>query len=311
VTTIGIDLGGTKIQGVRLDGKDVAAEARVETPSTGPAAVVVAVAECVGELLGSTKVDRLRIGVGAPGAVDSGAGVVRRAPNLGGFDEPVALAELVARATGAQRVRLDNDVNVATLAEHRLGAARGVDDVLAVFAGTGVGGGLVLGGKLRHGATGAAGELGHMVVHEGGRRCGCGLAGHVEAYAGRASIEREARRRHAAGEATALVELAGDGRMKSGVLAKALEAGDAMAAELLDEAVHALGAGIASAVTLLDLALVVLGGGVADKLGPAFVGRVEEAVRSRLFLPTSPVRVVPASLGDLGGAIGAALLAAD
>jgi glucokinase len=207
-------------------------------------------------------------------------------------------------------VVLDNDVNVATVAEHRLGAARDTDDVLGVFVGTGVGGGLVLGGDLRRGVTGATGEIGHMVVEvELGRRCGCGLAGHVEAYAGRASIEREARRRHAEGEATALVDLAGDGRMKSSVVAKALAAGDPMAIELLDEAVRALGAGIASAVTLLDLPLVVVGGGLADKLGSGFVGRIEEAVRSRLFLASSPVRVVPAELGDLGGAIGAALLA--
>ena len=97
--------------------------------------------------------------------------------------------------------------------------------------------------------------------------------------------------------------------MRSGILAQALEEGDTVAVELLDEAVRALGAAIASMVTVLDLPLVVVGGGVADKLGAVFVGRIEEAVRSRLFLPSSPVRVVPAELGDLGGAMGAALLA--
>ena len=99
--------------------------------------------------------------------------------------------------------------------------------------------------------------------------------------------------------------------MTSGVFAKALAAGDAVANELVDEAVVALGTGIASAVTLLDLELVVIGGGLADRLGPAFVGRIEQAVRSELFVSRSALRVVPAELGDRGGAIGAALVAAD
>ncbi|MCU1378103.1 MAG: hypothetical protein JWN29_1086 [Acidimicrobiales bacterium] len=307
MAAIGIDLGGTKVQGVLLDGSEVRRDAKLPTPHGGVAAVVDAIADCVKALGGVPKGGG--IGIGVPGAVEADTGEVRRAPNLVGFEERVPLARLVAKATGAGQVRLDNDVNLATLAEHRLGAARHEDEVLGVFVGTGVGGGFVLGGNMRRGVTGAAGELGHMVIEiEGGRRCGCGLAGHVEAYAGRASIEREARRRHAEGEPTLLVELAGDGHMKSSVVARALAAGDAMTIELLDEAVRALGAGIASAVTLLDLSLVVVGGGLPEKLGPLFVGRIEEAVRSRLFLASSPVRVVPAELGDLGGAIGAAQL---
>lgn len=304
MTVAGIDLGGTKILGVVLDGDKVKHKAKVATPPGGPDAVVAAIAECIGEL-GSRHIDA--IGVGVPGAVDRDAGEVRRAPNLAGFGERVPLAAMLRDALGVERVGLENDVTAATRAEHRQGAAEGVDDVLTVFVGTGVGGGLVLRGHLHAGATGAAGEFGHMVVVEGGRVCGCGGFGHVESYAGRGSIEREARRRFDAGEPTRLVELAGEGRMKSGVLAEALDDGDAMANELMDEAVRALGAGIASVVNLLDLPLVVVGGGVAEKLGAAFVGRVEEATRARLFLATSPVRVVPAALGDLGGAVGAAL----
>jgi glucokinase len=307
MAAIGIDLGGTTVQGVRLDGHQVEQDVRAGTTDGGVDAVVRAIAEVVDELGGA---EQATIGIGVPGAVDTGVGEVRRAPNLREFDERVPLARLVAEATGADGVVLDNDVNVALLAEHRLGSAKGADDVLGVFVGTGVGGAIVVGGELHRGVTGAAGEIGHMVVEvELGRRCGCGLAGHVEAYAGRASIEREARRRHAEGECTELVELAGDGRMTPGVLARALEAGDTVAVELLDEAVRALGAAVASMVTVLDLPLVVMGGDVPDGLGPAFVARIEEAVRSRLFLPASPVRVVPAELGDLGGAIGAALLA--
>lgn len=307
MTLIGVDLGGTKIQGVRLAGGDVKDDAKLETPSGGPEAVAEAIASCVEELGGLKDVDA--VGIGIPGVVDAKRGIVRRAPNLAGFGRDVEFAPMVAAAIGARHVVLVNDVTAGTYAEQRVGAARDAEDVLGVFAGTGVGGAVLFGGELHHGVTGAAGEIGHMIVREGGRQCGCGGYGHVEAYAGRASMEREARRRHAAGEDTVLVKLAGDGRMKSSTFAKALEAGDAVTVSLLDEAVDALGAGIASVVNLLDLAVVVVGGGVADRLGPGFVGRIEQATRARLFVPSSPVRVVPGALGDLAGATGAALIA--
>src|SRR6266550_1590552 len=113
----------------------------------------------------------------------------------------------------------------------------GAAAVLGVWVGTGVGGGLILDGTLRRGDSGYAGEIGHTIVHPGGRVCGCGGRGHLEAYAGRAALEREARERHAAGTPTALVELAGDARMTSRVWASALDASDVVAIELLDEAV--------------------------------------------------------------------------
>jgi glucokinase len=177
-----------------------------------------------------------------------------------------------------------------------------------VWVGTGIGGGLILDGRLRRGPGGGAGEIGHMTLVGANRICTCGMVGHLEAIAGRASMEAEARRRHAAGTPTLMVKLAGDKRMKSSVFAKALDAGDAVVIELLDEAVSALGAVIASAATLVDLDRVVVGGGLAEKLGSSFVGRIEQAVRSRLFVRTSPLRVVPAALGDLAGALGAARL---
>jgi glucokinase len=199
-------------------------------------------------------------------------------------------------------------VNVATVAEHQLGAGKGASDVLGVFVGTGVGGGMVLGGQLRRGKEGYAGEIGHIVIRQGGRRCGCQGLGHLEAYAGRGAMEEIARDRAAHGTRTVLVELAGEGRMTSSVFAAALEQGDPVVVELLDDAVSALGAGIGSAVTLLDVEVVVVGGGLADRLGPAFVGRVEQAAREQLFASASRLRVVPAALGDQAGALGAALI---
>ena len=305
-TTVGIDLGGTKIQGLLVHGHDVVADARQPTPSSGPEAVAEAIAAVVADLGRAAK--RVPIGIGAPGVIHPGTGVLHRAPNLPGFDAGVALGPLVEKATGAERVVVDNDANVAVVAEHRRGAGRGADDVLGVWVGTGVGGGLVLGGKLRHGPAGLTGEIGHVIVRDGGRRCGCGLDGHLEAYAGRSGMEREARRRSAEGERTALVELAGEGRMKSGVFLKALEAGDRVAEDLVADAAEAVGAALASAAALVDLQRVVIGGGVTEKLGGRFVERIATATRRRLLVPDAGPAIVEAELGDHAGALGAALL---
>lgn len=285
-----------------IKGGEVGKTAKQPTPTGGPDDVIAMIARLVEEVGGGH-----RIGIGAPGQVDR-HGVVTEAPNLSSWEGQVPLAERVAAAVGGKAtVRVDNDVNVAVLGEHRHGAARHVDNALGVWVGTGVGGGLILDGEPRRGPTGMAAEIGHMVVHPGGRRCGCGFDGHLEAYAGRGRLEVEARRRHAAGEATMLVKLAGDERMRSGTFAKALDAGDNMAVDLIDQAVTALGVALASAQNLVDLDLIVVGGGLAEKLGPTFVGRIEQAVRALLW-PGSSLRVVPSTLGDDAGVIGAATM---
>jgi glucokinase len=314
MAAIGIDLGGTKIYGVRLKGSgrdqaDVVADSKGKTPvQGGPLGVVDAIAKVVADLGGEPSDT---VGVGAPGVIDVEKGVVRAAPNLPGWIEPFALGTALAETLGIEHVVVDNDVNVGTVAEHRLGAGRGADELLGIFVGTGVGGGLILDGRLRRGPSGLAGEIGHVVVTPKGRSCACGGRGHLEAYAGRAGMERRARELEAKGNDTVLVELAKTKRMTSSVWAKALAAGDQVAINLIDEAVGALGRAVAAVIMTLDLQLVVVGGGLADRLGAAFVGRVEQAVRSELFAGASAVRVVPAELGDRAGAIGAALLAAS
>jgi glucokinase len=300
---IGIDLGGTKVLGSLVEGGEVRAQEKRSTPvEGGPDDVVALIAEVVEALGGPGD----GVGIGAPGVVDVEGGIVSRAPNLPGWTRSVPLRELLSEALGGAPVAIDNDVNVAALAEHRLGAGRGVDDLLCVFVGTGVGGGLILDGRLRRGPSGLAGEIGHMIVQPGGRPCGCGGFGHLESYAGRAGLEREARRRHEGGEATVLLDLAKHGRMKSSVFAKALDAGDAITRELLDEAIEALGVALSATTALVDVELVVVGGGLADRLGQAFVDRMQAAVTERLFGP--PLRCVPAALGDDAGTIGASLL---
>jgi glucokinase len=304
---VGVDLGGTKIQAVALDGTEVVAKKKIATPFAGGAELPSAIAGVIRGL----GVDVDRVGIGAPGVIDIASGTIVRAPNLN-VDSTLPLTTSVAGALGldAGDVVLDNDVNVGALAEQRLGAAAGAGSALCVFVGTGVGGGLVLDGTIRRGPRGLTGEIGHMIVRDGGRRCGCGGLGHLEAYAGRRCLEDEARRMLGRGRATSLVRIAGDGRMKSSVFEKAVGEGDEVANLLLDGAVAALGAALASAVALVDIELIVLGGGLAGRLGAPFASRVDDALRARLFVASLEVPVVPAALGDLGGAVGAALLAA-
>jgi glucokinase len=311
----GIDLGGTKIQAVVVDAAHhVLGQARHPTPTEGgPPEVAAAIAAALIEAAqgaGLEPHDLRGVGVGSPGEVDAARGTVANARNLPGWVEAFALADALRDALGAP-VALGNDVQVATDAEFELGAGRPYRSLLGVFWGTGVGGGLVLDGRPWLG-RGAAGEIGHVVVRRGGRRCPCGRRGCLEAYAGRGAMERRAERRHAAGERTDLFEVMrkrGRTRLTSGVWARALQHGDPLAAALLDDAVAALGAGIASAVNLLDVEAVIVGGGLGLRLGEPYVERIRHAMHPHLFADDRPPAVHLAELGDLGGAIGAALLA--
>jgi glucokinase len=302
---VGIDVGGTKILGVRLVGGDIDHVVKTDTPTRGgPAAVLDTIAGVAGQLLAA---DTPCVGIGFPGPVVPATSEVGPAANVAGWDGPVDVCGPLSAALGVP-VAAENDTNAAAAAEHRHGAGAGCRDMLALWLGTGVGGGLVLDGAVRRG-SGYAGEIGHIVVHPGGRRCGCGGSGHLEAYAGRASLEREARRRHAAGETTALVELAGDGRMKSSVFAAAVAQGDHVARDLLMEAVGAVVATVAAIDLVVDLERVVLGGGLAARLGDHFADGIERAA-SRGF-GRLQLEVVRSRWGDHAGAVGAAVLALD
>lgn len=311
MTYIGLDLGGTKIFGVVLDGDDVKEQAKRKTPAEGgPEAIVQTMVDVVDDLGGTKRVRG--VGIGAPGLIDRKRGVLMRAPNLRGWVDDFPLGPALAKALGGDiPVSLANDVEAGVVGEHRLGAARHKRHALGIWMGTGVGGGLVVDGKIHRGADGLAGEFGHIIVEPGGRECGCGGRGHVEAYAGRASMEREARRQAAEGRQTMLVDLAGEERMKSSVFAKALEAGDELAVELIEAAIAAVATAVASVQTLLDLELAVLGGGMGERLGDVLAPRIESAARALTFARDSDFRVVPAELGDASGAAGAALLASD
>jgi glucokinase len=307
----GVDVGGTKIQAVVTGrGGKVVGQARRNTPTGGPEAVAHDVALTVTEAATSAGVrvrELLRVGVGAPGAVDGANGTVNQVPNIEGWDAPFPLGTVLTERLGVP-VYVGNDVSVAVDAERRYGAGRGARSFLGVFWGTGVGGGLVLDGRLIQG-RGSAGEIGHVCVKPGGRRCNCGLRGCVEAYAGRGALEQRARR-EARKRKTVLLDLQakrGRDSLTSGIWLRALEARDAVATELLEEAVGALGVAIGSAVTLLDVELVVMGGGLGERLGASWLRRIEKAARRHTFFREPPAYRL-AELGDMGGAIGASLL---
>jgi glucokinase len=308
----GVDLGGTKIQAVvTARGGRVVGHARRDTPRRGgPDAVTRDLALTIREAAtdAGVRVNELAgVGVGAPGSIDAAAGVVLKAANLDGWGEPYALGPALAERLGVP-VAVGNDVSVAVEAEHRLGAGRGVRSFLGVFWGTGIGGGLVVDGRLLRG-RGSAGEIGHVCVKPGGRKCSCGLRGCVEAYAGRAALEHLARR-EARKRKTVLFDLQrsrGRDALTSGVWLRALEARDAVARDLLDGAVAALGVAVGSAVTLLDVEAVVVGGGLGERLGEAWLKRIEKAARPHTFFRDPPAYRL-AELGDMGGAVGASLL---
>jgi len=307
----GLDLGGTKIEALVVDdANEIRGQARVPTPTEGgPPAVVQALAAAMREAAGGDVKQLAGVGVGAPGEVDAAAGTLARAGNLPQWGDPYPLAAELGRELGVP-VRIGNDVRVAVEAERVLGAGRTYRSFLGAWWGTGVGGALVLDGKLWLG-RGSAGELGHVVVKLGGRRCPCGRRGCLEAYAGRAAMERTARKAEDAGTKTKLFSIMkkrGRPRLTSGVWAAALEEEDKLARSLVDEAVEALGAGIGSVQNLLDLDAVVIGGGLGTRLGDPFAERIAAAAQPHLFVSERPPAFVVSELGDNGGGLGAALL---
>src|SRR6476620_8649353 len=298
----GVDLGGTKIQTVVIDGRGkVLGQSRVPTPSEGGAQdVVKTIAQAVGAAADEANLatdSLVGVGVGAPGGIDPSKGILISPPNLPGFNGEFPLGAELEQQLGT-RVWLGNDVSVATEAEFRLGAGKPYKSILGVFWGTGVGGGIILEGKQWVG-RGSAGEIGHVVVVKDGDKCGCGRRGCMEAYAGRGQMEAKARHR---------MKKRGRERLTSGIWARALAHEDKMAIELIDAAIEALGVGVASCVNVLDPEAVIIGGGLGTRLGEPYAKRIAKAMQPHLFVDDHPPDIKVATLGDLGGATGAALL---
>ncbi|MCU0269763.1 MAG: ROK family protein [Acidimicrobiales bacterium] len=313
---VGLDLGGTKILGRLADPRHpvaVLAEHRLATPR-GPDAVLAALADVASTLVEAAVTaghgEVAAVGVGVAGLVDRD-GVLRTSPNLHG------VADLPVRAVLAERLRcvvaVDNDASCAMRGEHRAGAAAGVDDAVLVTLGTGIGGGLVIGGRLHRGRHGFAGEPGHMVVDPDGPPCPCGKRGCWERFASGSGLGRLAREAAEAGRADGIVALAGDvDAVRGEHVGEAARLGDPGALAVLDTFAWWVALGLATLVDVLDPEVAVIGGGLAD-LGDLLLKPTRSAF-DRLVLGGSmrpATRVELATLGSDAGSVGAALLGAD
>jgi len=312
---IGIDLGGTKIASALVDA-DMRIIDRIKVatrPEEGPSAVIGRMLDTVRDLAarqGCEVSDVRAIGIGCPGPLDQQTGIVLDAPNLMWKDVP--LASPMAEATG-RPVYLENDANVAALAENRLGAGRGARHMMYITVSTGIGSGLILGGKLYVGATGAAGELGHVTMLADGPLCGCGNRGCLESLASGTAIARRAREVAARPGGEGILSAAGGdiSAIDASLVASAAAAGDAAAAAIMRNAFEYLGIAVANVVNLLNLDMVVIGGGVA-RVGDMLFDTVRRLVSLRSFACMArDVAIAPASLGADGGALGAACYAAE
>ena len=315
---LGVDLGGTNARAALVDpasGAVVAVHKLAHSERT-PGAVVATIAAAVREVAREAGVDPGGLGtagVGVAGQCLGSTGTVLNAPNLGWRDVP--LGDPLRAALGLD-VRVVNDLSAAAWGERRFGAARGVDDAVLVFVGSGIGSGLILGGRLHEGGRGVAGELGHIKVAARGttpRRCGCGEWGCLEAYAGGMNLAARLRQEAAEGRADAVLAAAGGdpARLSASTVEAAYVEGDPFARELWAEVGELIGTACANVVTLLNPLRLVLGGGVL--LGCANLERIVRAhlVDRVLRAARRDLEVRRAELGDDAGVVGAALLGAD
>lgn len=313
---LGIDLGGTKIlAGVVTPYGELVGVAKKKTKAEGgPDVVIKRILDTASEALDEAKVSLKSIasvGIGAPGPVDYQTGVVYSAPNLPGWNE-IPLGSRLEAALKAP-VRVENDANLGTWGEWSLGAGRGTQHMVGIFVGTGVGGGVIIDGKLHRGARYAAGEVGHMIIQPNGPECGCGRRGCVEAFASRTAIERAVVRAVEQGRSSILPELmaADKSRLSSSTIKAALEAGDELMIELMSQVQFYLGLLTANLVNALDPEMVVFGGGVVEALGDAFLQPIRDTAVGYYLQQrqADQIRIAPATLGDNAGVLGGAALA--
>jgi glucokinase len=314
---IGVDLGGTKMHAAAVDddGKLLHDEREKTLPDEGADAVIGRIADLCRRITLALGVphDQLRaVCVGVPGGVNDSTGMVDKAPNLKW--EKVPLAHQLSSALGGVRVFLDNDVRVAVVGEHAYGCGRGTRTMVGIFVGTGIGGGVIVDGKLHLGARGVAGELGHMIVKPKGPRCPCGKRGCVEALASRTSMERDVRELIKDGESSKILKIMkkeGRDRLTSSVIAKALDADDPVMTKVMRRAQHHIGVAVSNVVNLLDPEVVVIGGGIAERLGESFVAPIREAAYERLLVQRDreKVRILPTELKENAAPMGAAWVA--
>ena len=311
-STIGVDLGGTKIEvaQVNISGQVLRRKRLPTRVNEGPAAIQSEIAETVLELQKQADTMPIGIGIGVAGQVDPVSGVVHFAMNLGWRDVPIR--DVLSEALRLP-VFVTNDVRAATWGEWVHGAGQGCDDLICLFVGTGIGGGVVSGGHLLTGCSNTAGELGHIVVDLHGPLCNCGNRGCMEALAGGWAIARSAREavENNPSAGSVLLQEAGGNpeRISAATVARAVRKGDPLALKLIESATEALVSGAVGLINAFNPCRLILGGGVIEGL-PELVERIDRGVRQRaLAAASAPLQILPSQLGNQAVAIGAAIMA--
>jgi glucokinase len=321
VYALGIDLGGTKTLAAVVDvatGEVISSERKPTRAEKGQEYLSQHIINLSTTALESAKLSGgakiMGVGIGAAGQIDRKNGVVVDAPNLGVKDMP--MADILGKQFG-KPVAIGNDVEVAALGEYIYGSGRGYSTFIVIFVGTGIGGGIVQNGRLYAGLTGTAGEIGHMTIQAGGRICPCGSRGCLEAYASRTAITRAIMAEIHHGRTSVLTEEAelqqteGEIIIRSGLLANALNHGDALVNEIVTEAADFLGYGLASVMNFYNPECIILGGGVIEAIDLLFEHAVHRARHTALADPGRKTKIIRAKLGDFSGVVGAACLGAQ
>ena len=313
---VGVDMGGTSLRALVVNGKNEILAVN-KTPTKPQQKVdkliedIAALVEDAVDEAGLGRSDIRAVSIGAPGAVDPRRGLVHEAPNLGWREVPLGpkLKKLLRVP-----VLVENDVNVGVVGEHALGAGRETKELVGIFVGTGIGGGIISGGKLYEGSRGSAGEIGHMVLVVDGPLCGCGNRGCAEALASRTAMERDVRAAVKAGQkslVTKIMKKRNKQRMTSSIICQALRKKDLVMRRVLKRAQYYLGVLVANVVNVLDPECVVIGGGIAERLQDDFVGLIREVAYENFLQQRDAkrIRIVSGVLGDNAGALGAVVLA--
>jgi glucokinase len=308
--SIGIDLGGTKILIALVElmsGNVIECVKKKTKKDKGPKNITKKMIEGIEELLEKVDIDEIQsIGVGSAGQIDRKNGIIISAPNLDCYDFDI---KTILSKHFNLPIFVGNDVEVATLGEQKFGAGKGCNDFVCIFVGTGVGSTIVKNGKIIYGATGTAGEIGHMIVDLNGRQCACGGHGCLEAYASRSAIEKRIEGALKKGRKSVILDYLETGKsITSSMIRKSIEQEDELVIQCVDEATEYLSGGIASIINFINPELVILGGGLIEAVDYFYKKTIKKAKLKSLPVPAEKIRFSKATLGDFSGVVGASLL---
>ena len=310
--SVGVDLGGTKILIALVDrntGEVICHIKKKTKKQKGSENIIKKLVEGIEELFAESKVslnDISSIGVGAAGQIDRENGIIIGAPNLDCFD--LNIKQVLTKHFNLP-VFVGNDVEIAALGEQKFGAGKGCSDFVCIFVGTGVGSCIVKNDRIIYGATGTAGEIGHIIVDLNGRQCACGAHGCLEAYASRSAIETRIEGALKKGRKSVIQNYLEPGKsITSSMIQKSIEQEDELVLQCVTEASEYLSGGIASVINFINPQLIILGGGLIEAVDYFYQKTIKKARAKSLPVPASKIEFKKAALGDYSGVIGAAFL---